>query len=788
MKGNNKKNVILQSKQQETLDSKIAKCVFESKKISERILGYVPFDLKFIILTYLGETLRPAKITSLERGIVGILDVDETSSMEKIGRILGLNVKNDKAEKQILEHALNTLKDFKAIEGDDSCLALTEAGRNYAAKGERPETYNKQFELYVTLDHPAWYDLKNAIGVNNEHVSKINTPSDKVELSLDQIQVYAEQQAEDVHFPQNRYLLQSAKWVEGHEASYTVYVCFVQSVANNEVRCFVYDENSQSLNGILAEYLNSDSDLLERLLQDCIKIESTNDESTKILSDSEVEDEKAKIAPEIKEAEQHLLEEEAEELESSTSENRETKNVSSKFQNKDRLHKKALYDSISFEIELQNMFKNDDPDEIWLISPWIRKSAFMQDRGPMIEKFLKNDSKKVFIAYSEPAANNDGRPMVDQEVEPGIKELEETYPNFFHVQLPEFHLKNVIEVKGDQKILFSGSFNVLSFSVSKKETHVRREEMALAHHTIASKKHVECQIEFARVYSKRILKEIESLNPSDAKGYKNERLDYFRKIDNPEIRKLFSPIENLLEEKSLDALKDGIKKVLTDVGQKLVVASNRGGLAVKERKLIQSQLEEVDKQMSSGSVDDPSLLELMNNDKELLDRVPDKSIFSSKKRTNNRATHNNDRISETKVVNSLDLDKKILSSFKSKFSDADAGYITLASLYFLTLDHNLDRLYVTENERDKALANALRNEVLIDHCKLYLQRSKIDEKKSSLYILMNGYYFSFPCVPIPLQVRYALNKKKEFINVKGDGVKIAKYDINEIIMEGKKNV
>lgn len=130
----------------------------------------------------------------------------------------------------------------------------------------------------------------------------------------------------------------------------------------------------------------------------------------------------------------------------------------------------------------------------------------------MIENFLRDENKRVFIAYSEPATNNDGKPMMDEEVEPGIKLLEEQYSNFFYVQLPEFHLKNVIEVKGDQKILFSGSFNVLSFSVSEQQTHVRREEMALAHHTVARKKYDDCQLEFAEIYAERIKSKLNLLN------------------------------------------------------------------------------------------------------------------------------------------------------------------------------------------------------------------------------------------------------------------------------------
>ena len=110
----------------------------------------------------------------------------------------------------------------------------------------------------------------------------------------------------------------------------------------------------------------------------------------------------------------------------------------------------------------------------------------MNDRGPLIENLLADENKRIFIAYSEPAQSpNDEKPMIDEEVEPLIKMRADQYPNFFYVQLPEFHFKNVIEVKGDQKILFSGSFNVLSFYVAEHQTQVRREVMALAYRSIA---------------------------------------------------------------------------------------------------------------------------------------------------------------------------------------------------------------------------------------------------------------------------------------------------------------
>lgn len=628
-----KHNNTVLKKVQEPIGTRIAKAVFEEKKISERIFGYISYDINFVKATYAGKTQRPAKITPLEKGIVGILLADETSSFDKMGLILGLDVVNDKAEQSILRTAIETLRGFNAIEGDDSCMALTDVGRTYADKGERPDTYSKTFDIYVDKSHMSWLNIKNCIGNNNSKITEINTPCDNLDLTLDQIKQFAECQAQDVHFPQDRYLLESAVWSEGHEASYKVYVCFVQSVASSDqVRAFVFDENTNALNATMSEQINSNVELMSELLDNCIKFECEIDEETIVLEGDEVEVAKSEISEDIKEAEKRLVFEE-ENAQNSDSFNTQalpiTINSSS---GKERLHKKALYDSLSFELELQKIFNEDDPDEIWLISPWIRKGAFMHDRGPVIEDFLKDENKRVFIAYSEPASNNDGKPMIDEEVEPGIKQLYDQYPNFFYVQLPEFHLKNVIEVKGEQKVLFSGSFNVLSFSVSEQQKHVRREEMTLAHHTIAKKKYADFQLEFARIYASRIMKEIESLDIESLKDYKNERLDYFSGIDNPEIHKLFSPIEDLLGEKTLGCLKESLYKQLTRIEHEL--KANMGGLNAKDKKKYKSSLECISKELSDNAIDDPSTLELLDNNQKLLDDIRDKKIFPDKTQRN----------------------------------------------------------------------------------------------------------------------------------------------------------
>lgn len=743
------KKVSTPKKVQEPIGTRIAKAVFGAKKISERIFGYISYDIKFVRAVYHGKTQRPAKITALEKGIVGILLVDETASFEKIGSILGLDVVNDKAEQSILRSAIETLRGFNAIEGDDSLIALTEGGHAYADKGERPDTYTKDFDIFVDTSHPSWYNIKNCIGDNVKKIEEINTPCDDLNLELDQIKAYAEQQAQDVHFPQNRYLLESATWNEGHEASYKVYVCFVQNVANSEdVRAFVYDENTEGLNSLIADQINQDEDLKSELLNSCIRLECENDEETTVLEGDAVEVAKAEITEELKQAEQKMIKEEEEgeaseevedDVEDTTSNTSSaTKAKAPKISAKDRLHKKALYDSLSFEVELQKIFTEDDPDEIWLVSPWIRKGAFLHDRGPMIENFLRDENKRVFIAYSEPATNNDGKPMMDEEVEPGIKLLEEQYSNFFYVQLPEFHLKNVIEVKGDQKILFSGSFNVLSFSVSEQQTHVRREEMALAHHTVARKKYDDCQLEFAEIYAERIKKQIESLEPSEITNYKNEKLEYFLGIENAEIHKLFSPIEDMLEEKNIAIVQSQALKSLTTIGQQLVAASNMGGLNAKDKKKLGIELASIEKTITEFSIDDPSTLERLNTTKELFEKIPLKQIFPSKSKTPSQRQSPVRQPVSSSNTSGFSIDNKVLGIVNGEDpTDEKETLLLLLSLCFAS-----SRRLISKRELQKKIKHIVMDMPDMYSC-LAVESSMNNEDATDLTIVVSNHSVKF---------------------------------------------
>ena len=335
----------------------------------------------------------------------------------------------------------------------------------------------------------------------------------------------------------------------------------------------------------------------------------------------------------------------------------------------------------------------------------------------------------------------------------------------------------MIEVKGDQKVLFSGSFNVLSFSVSEQQKHVRREEMTLAHHTVAKNKYADFQLEFAEIYASRIMKEIESLDIESLNNYKNERLDYFLGIDNPEIHKLFSPIEDLIEEKSLGCLKEALYKQLTRIGHELVAASNMGGLNAKDKKKYKSSLENISKELSSNAIDDPSTLELLDNNLKLIDVIPDKKIFPGKTQRN---TGSINQSKAQKPIPSV-CDSVSVSEIKVLVSDAmdktQGARITMESVNTakkmcsptnLSLE-NIDKLF-------KVLAGA---NVLASAIKLGIEKKMglSDVHNSLRRVIKKCDDFN------NLSIIYNVSQKRIIFDVEGVQFQYEKFELNDELQE-----
>lgn len=522
---------------EETLEMRLDSCIQKVKDLSELIIGYTPYTLNFAVSSFNGITNKPSKISAFANAVVGIILADGKSTFSHIGSILGLNVDIDIAECKMLENAINQMVEINLLAGDKSEYNVTKLGRTFAEHGEKMEPYPSSFSLWYLTNHKSYLNLQNDLNedfVNDYELAEGQEVLDS-ELTLEEIRALAEVQANHAHSSKDRYLLQSATKKESTFKSYNLFACFIRSVRTKEVRVLIYDDNSRKVLPELSTVIDSDETLKKSLYESMLGY----------TPDVEVLDEKeAVVSEEQKQAEEELLkaENESAKQKNEKQEGRDDSHIEKK------LHKRALYDSISFETEIHTIFQKDNADEIWLSSPWIGDDAFMQSRLPLIQEFIKKGGC-VFISYSEGANGLDTKKqMVGWQSNKAIQQMAKNYPGqFFYTQLDAFHSKNVLEVKNGQYILFTGSFNVLSFHViPSQQNHIRKEEMTRVHYQAAKNKYKEFKRQFAMSYIQRAIDSFEKLNDNQIMNYKNESLDYFRR--DLELAILFADFDEKLDE------------------------------------------------------------------------------------------------------------------------------------------------------------------------------------------------------------------------------------------------
>lgn len=522
-----------------TVELRIAKAIASVKRTSERVIGITNIDYTYERFTYNGTTVRPEPITPLERAVVGIIDIDGDASLEKVGKILGLDILHDNAEKDMLLEAINKMKGYGMLEGDESYFSLTEKGKVFAKEGERPVTYTKDFTISYDNKHPDYIYLDADFSSSKLVFETVPISSTTALNDIHTIKAFAEMQAPSVQNEKNRYILQSATLKSAESIVANIFVVILQSIRDeNEYRVFAYDDTQESILPHLSELIQNEREWISHLLEQCIKKSLTLSEEDGGWTVVPYEQEKNDVQKAI---EAELVKCEDEETEGKEIEGNDL----------ERLHKKAIYDQVSFEFELDKIFRKDNPDEVWVISPFVSWS-FVKVRAKQFEPLLKAN-KRIFIAYSEPY---DNRPTISPEAEQAvmneIRRLSKTYPNFYYVELPKFHTKQVLEVKNGQCVLFNGSFNVLSFDNVSAGRKVSREEMALVHHQVSISKHQEYIKTFTDIYSKRILDEInQSKNPKDVAEIKSDRIDYLYQIS--ENKDIFVDFYTEYDEKTLQA-------------------------------------------------------------------------------------------------------------------------------------------------------------------------------------------------------------------------------------------
>lgn len=435
------------------LELRIIEAGSKEKKLIERIIGFTEFDWNFTVAKYKGECSQPIEFTLFDEVLCDLL-MTEQMSASKIGDVLGLDIQKDPAEREILLNAIQDLKDDKMLEGDESIMWLSHTGIEYAKNGVKFSAFTRNFELY--------FDLVGSTSANVKSVfSKLKsekTPSQVSNLpgNLHEIRQLAEHQAQEIHYPEKNYLLQSAEFISAESFKSKVWVILLENFRENTLRALVYDEKQNIVIDSLSEALDRQEHIKTELLIKLVKVDDAIEftEEEKQTDQLQIESELIQKQIEIDEAIE-------------TQDVRKIKEIQKEVE-----AIKRHFNSLEFEVELKRLF-DDTANDLWIISPWIKNATFK--RIPFFEKYLKKGGR-IFIAYSEPEES--GQVMAYDEPLNKLLDLEKRYQNFYLHQLPAFHYKNVwLRREEGGNLYYTGSYNILSFFVSQGLQKVRQEKM-----------------------------------------------------------------------------------------------------------------------------------------------------------------------------------------------------------------------------------------------------------------------------------------------------------------------
>lgn len=562
------KKTILTDNEPIPLELKIVDAASKNKKLIERIIGFSDFDWHYSVVKFKGICSQPVDFNLFDEAICAIL-LKGNSSAKTIGGILGFDVETDPAEREILLSAIHNLKKDEMVDGDESVYWLTDTGREYAKNGVKFSTFERNFELYIDA---VGHLKENAKEVFSKLKSeKQNTfQSTNLPQNIEDVKPLAEVQAPEIHFPAKRFILQSCEptGIEGYIAK--VWIVLLENFRDNTIRALVYDEKRDGIVDSLSEAFDLLDDEKTKLLE-------------KFLYESENDDFAVKSTSEEKKESQIISEKELikkqEEIECAL-ENKDFDRISSI--QKEVVDVKRHFNSLEFEVELKRLF-DETSDELWIISPWIKKYATFR-RIPFFENYLRKGGR-IFIAYSLPENGTDK--MADEEALEELNKLEKKYHNFYIHQLPSFHYKRVwLRTRNGKDLYYTGSYNILSFFVKQGLQNYRQEEMTrLDWNSENDAEYENLFLQFGVKYLNEIVTEMNELFQKEVdkdllrkiKGANYGKIQAFLNKGNEAFDKKYAEIErtkednlNLIEKAFYTKQLEELKEDITTVKDKVV--------------------------------------------------------------------------------------------------------------------------------------------------------------------------------------------------------------------------
>lgn len=439
------------------IELKILAAASEKTKFIERIIGYTEFKWQYCLYRYIGTISKPVPFDAFDEVICGIL-LRKKVNFQELGNILGLHVDEDIAESQILVDAITSLQNDTVIEKEDDFYVLTEKGLEYAKKGSKLSVYERDFDIYIDKVGNIKKDTRKIFSnLRSEKIGQ-NIKDDDGALSIEQIREYAADQAPEVHFPANDFILQECKFKNISVRQASVWVVLLENFRDKTLRALVYDEESNQIVDSLSKALSTNEELIKELLDRMI----AESKQTEFLMEFTSED---KSQTQIEEENLLIAHQEAYDIALKENDIRTAEQIKLQLRSE-----KRFFGSLEFEVELKRLFDNTKGD-LWVISPWIGKKT--RYRIPFFERYMKKGGR-VFVAYSKPEKEDDI--MADPKQLMRLQELERKYNNFYLFQLPVFHYKYVFLQNVDRPLFYSGSYNILSYFATPD--NVRNEQMS----------------------------------------------------------------------------------------------------------------------------------------------------------------------------------------------------------------------------------------------------------------------------------------------------------------------
>lgn len=420
----------------------------KERHYTERILGSTEHSFHYHKLHYSAEYQVPNNFGPEEKILCKLLYQNPLSS-EAINEQLGLS--NVVWLKDFMQDTLTKLLLEQLIDENEGIYSLTPEGEEAVLNGYKFRLETKDcVTLYyfqelrnIGQDYQLWKEP-----IHNSY----SLPRDFMTPNIEDIDLFRQLTAEqcpEIHCPQNGYILMTLAENSNRYKNKQDYLDFqvflLHDFATSKVRAIAYDTMSRAILPTCSKAITENEELMATLCQEILKKQEDQD----LLEMGCYKKSQKQI-----DKENNLI----------ASDEADTSNFS----------------PLEFEEELYKIF-NEKHETIVIFSPWIKRSA--QRLLPLFRTFLNNGGN-LYLCYSE----IEGKKADKNDIQTinKIKELKyinnwsfREYPKsrFILTRDKPFHQKLVFVIDKDCKVAYSGSYNILSFSVNQHATIVRQEDM-----------------------------------------------------------------------------------------------------------------------------------------------------------------------------------------------------------------------------------------------------------------------------------------------------------------------